>query len=89
MPGAHIEICRDVEASIKYCSKEDTRIDGPWTHGESPIVRKQDNWKLTVKKCKTMSEEELQELTPHQYIAVKKALALIPVEPYFHEDVRG
>lgn len=36
-----------------------------------------------------MTEEELQKLTPHQYISVKKALALIPQEEYTHDDLRG
>ena len=65
LPGCHAEVCRDVEASITYCTKEDTRLQGPWTHGETPEVRIKDNWALTVKKAKTMSEEELQELSPH------------------------
>lgn len=30
---AHIEKCRDMEASIKYCSKEDSRIEGPFVKG--------------------------------------------------------
>jgi hypothetical protein len=32
----HIESCRDTDDSIKYCTKEDTREDGPWTDGEIP-----------------------------------------------------
>lgn len=28
---AHLENCKNITASIKYCSKEDTRIEGPWT----------------------------------------------------------
>lgn len=27
----HWEHCRDINKSILYCSKKDTRIDGPWT----------------------------------------------------------
>ena len=62
---------------------------GPYEHGIAPEVRIKENWALTVKKCKGMSEEELQELSPHQYVGVKKALALVPVEAYTHDDVRG
>lgn len=33
VPNVHVEICKDVEASIRYCSKDDTRVEGPWRHG--------------------------------------------------------
>jgi len=33
---AHIEIARDVAASVAYCKKEDTRIAGPWELGIPP-----------------------------------------------------
>jgi len=36
IPGAHWEKTRDIQASIKYCSKEDTRVAGPWEHGVRP-----------------------------------------------------
>lgn len=39
--GSHIEIARDPTASIKYCSKEDTRIAGPVEFGKKPILRGQ------------------------------------------------
>jgi ArsR family metal-binding transcriptional regulator len=26
----HIEKCKNVKESIKYCQKEETRIEGPW-----------------------------------------------------------
>lgn len=31
---AHVEPCFDVRASRKYCTKEDTRIDTPFTYGD-------------------------------------------------------
>nr|WGT79608.1 satellite replication initiator protein [Sophora alopecuroides yellow stunt alphasatellite 7b] len=35
IPGAHLELCKgSVEDNLKYCGKEDTRIDGPWEYGE-------------------------------------------------------
>lgn len=36
--GTHIELSRDPEAAIKYCSKEDTRIAGPIEHGKRPVL---------------------------------------------------
>lgn len=35
-PNAHIEIAKSIQASIKYCKKEDTRVDGPWEYGTMP-----------------------------------------------------
>lgn len=35
IPGAHFEVARgDVDANVTYCTKEDTRISGPWRFGE-------------------------------------------------------
>lgn len=36
-PTAHIEVCRDVIKAIAYCSKEDTRVRGPYELGEKPV----------------------------------------------------
>lgn len=33
LPTAHLEPCKDWLASLKYCSKKDGRIDGPWMLG--------------------------------------------------------
>lgn len=30
----HVEVCRDRAACITYCSKEETRTDGPWSFGQ-------------------------------------------------------
>ncbi len=35
-PGAHWEPARSIANSVKYCEKEESRIDGPWEHGERP-----------------------------------------------------
>lgn len=34
---AHIEPAKDLWKAIGYCSKENTRIDGPWTEKKKPI----------------------------------------------------
>lgn len=33
LPTTHIEKCKDLKASVKYCSKSDTRISGPFIKG--------------------------------------------------------
>lgn len=39
IPGAHFEprMAPTAQKAIAYCMKEDTRIEGPWEHGEKPI----------------------------------------------------
>lgn len=32
----HWEPCRNLRAAIKYCSKEEGRLDGPWERGDRP-----------------------------------------------------
>lgn len=51
----HWEPCADWAASIKYCQKEESRINGPWTYGTLPKTkeeqgamgreREQERWK--------------------------------------------
>lgn len=36
-PRAHIEVTKDINAGIKYCSKEETRVRGPYETGEKPV----------------------------------------------------
>ncbi len=33
LPTAHIEVCRNKKASIKYCQKDEGRINGPFCYG--------------------------------------------------------
>lgn len=38
----HIEMCRSISASIKYCTKEETRVSGPFFIGVKPDLEKID-----------------------------------------------
>lgn len=52
LPRAHIEICRNAEASIAYCQKEEGRVDGPWTKGlpkSLNIIKNLYPWQQKVK----------------------------------------
>lgn len=40
MPGCHITVCIDLEASIKYCQKEEGRLEGPYEWGVRPVQGK-------------------------------------------------
>lgn len=59
---AHIEVCRDVTASIAYCSKQDTRTGNIYVSAQlhNKISEKIDD-KIIVKK-KTLTEDEITEL---------------------------
>ena len=52
LPKCHLEKTRSVAASIKYCSKEDTRSGTRYTYGVS-------NNELFKKKLPPLSEEEI------------------------------
>lgn len=39
LPGAHVEIARNTNACIDYCSKDESRIRGPFTNGVPPSTR--------------------------------------------------
>ncbi len=57
MPRAHLEVCRNLEASKIYCQKKDTRIDGPFIY---PNPKK----KMTIKEiCQKMKE-----INPYKFI---------------------
>lgn len=74
---------------MKYCSKEDTRIEGPWEVGEKP--NKQGGDRKSLKYLGELSEEDKLDLTPNTYIALYKAECLQDLKnsPYNHSDVRG
>lgn len=40
----HIELCKgNEEQNIKYCSKEASRVDGPWEYGEKAVAGKRND----------------------------------------------
>lgn len=50
LPGAHLEIARgSIQSNVDYCSKSDTRLDGPYTFGIKPEQgRRTDLQNITV-----------------------------------------
>lgn len=48
LPGVHWEVCRDWGSAVSYCSKEDTREDGPWFRNV-----------VLTKACKTIKTRQL------------------------------
>ncbi len=76
--GAHIERCRNVQDSIKYCQKEDTRVDGPYIHGELPKGSGSRSDLLAVKRAidEGAKDEELWENHFSNMIRYNKGFAL-------------
>lgn len=37
----HWEEAKDIHASIVYCTKEESRLEGPWTFGTKPLSKKE------------------------------------------------
>ena len=48
LPGAHVEIARNTNACVEYCSKDESRIRGPFTNGIPPSTKMLQGKKLTV-----------------------------------------
>lgn len=65
----HIENCVDPEAAMRYCQKDDTRVEGPYEIGEAPVFHR----KKITREFINMTEEQLLELPLHQYIQANKA----------------
>jgi len=38
-PGCHVEVTRNAQAAWDYCGKEDSRIEGPYSHGIPPSLQ--------------------------------------------------
>lgn len=36
LKGAHVEVSHDGMAAWKYCTKVESRVEGPWTKGVPP-----------------------------------------------------
>lgn len=65
----HFEKCRgSPQQNIAYCSKADTRIDGPWTHGKPVTQGKRTD---LMDACETLKTEGLQavaEMHPTSFV---------------------
>ncbi|EZG55345.1 putative replication associated protein [Gregarina niphandrodes] len=40
----HVEVCRDITTSIKYCTKEETRVGTPCEDGRKPECAREKGW---------------------------------------------
>jgi hypothetical protein len=60
VPAGHWEPVKNIEASLKYVVKENTRLEGPWTFGELPVKRNsKDDWEEVFNLAKSGKIEEI------------------------------
>jgi len=72
LPRAHFEIARDIQASIKYCQKEEGRLDGPWLRGDVPTQTQGRRNDLESIKAKVLAGTSMREVaTDHFQSAVR------------------
>nr|WAE42167.1 MAG: replication associated protein [Cressdnaviricota sp.] len=74
---AHVEVAKDVEKSIAYCSKEETRLEGPWEYGLRPRCKEAMTDALRKRKiCDILMEQPNLWRNVRQMQACKAAVTL-------------
>lgn len=66
----HVEKAHHLGEALSYCSKQDTRVQGPWEFGLKPAH----TGNLVTKDYVKMTEAELVELPLSTYINAKRAI---------------
>lgn len=73
----HAELAKNPLAAIKYCKKEDTRVEGPWEYGTYKKSGERGKAATSFKDIKEMSKEERLELAPCKIVAFDRAEAIV------------
>lgn len=68
LPGAHVERCRNIEASRKYASKEESRIAGPFLIGQD---RKRKSTVDVLSQLKSSRVTDVLDDNPHLWRSVQ------------------
>lgn len=66
--GVHLEAAKDYKAVVAYCSKEETRVLGPWSYGEIKEKggdRKSIEYMEDIISVDLTNKEEVLKLTPY------------------------
>nr|WAE42353.1 MAG: replication associated protein [Cressdnaviricota sp.] len=88
-PEAHIELMNS-DKGFEYCTKEDTRIKGPFEHGTSPVKRNsKTDWEKVWEWAKS---GDLEKIDPKIRVTQYKTLRTIRADnlkPQTQKDVRG
>lgn len=84
-PRAKILAVKDLEACIAYCSKEKTRVEGPFEHGDRPKKGKRtDLAKLASQVVEGKKINEIATTDPEMFVRYGKGLKLLREEVQVH-----
>ena len=57
--GGHVEISRNFPATVRYCQKEESRVEGYWSYGEMLSKVGNGNAKRLIDLTKFTEEERI------------------------------
>lgn len=75
--ASHIRTVWNMPGAIKYCSKEKTRIDGPWERGERPAQGRRTDLEAIAKKALEEGLKKTAEDHPAEFIRYHKGLTML------------
>ena len=93
---SHFEVVKKNNGADEYCNKEETRVEGPWTHGVRParLDKKGDlarrNQELVSMGAEKAVEDGIIDIC--KYIQVKKSIdsyKIATMPAHEHDTVRG
>lgn len=83
--GDHVEKCADPTKSITYCSKEESRVDGPWEFGDRPTWNvKGSKLAIQAEKNKTLIEKSITELVNEGHVPFTSVPSLIKAKQFWN-----
>lgn len=86
-PTAHIEVAKDLPKCILYCTKEKTRVEGPFEQGDKPNQGKRSD--LTKIAQDVIEGKKLSEIAieaPDMFVKYSRGLKLLREETQVHRN---
>lgn len=88
LPRAHLEIARNVPASIEYCRKEEGRLDGPWIRGTLPKQTQGKRSDLAEIQTKILAGTSMRTLSEEHFNSVLRYARSIQTLVTLHQPPR-